>query len=275
MNPRIVLTAAGGALLVLAPVLLLVTGHTEIVTSSDEGAGGRPLWTAVVPVLVGTALIRLVPPSLPSLPPASAEPRPAVARQVRWLVGIAVAFPVVIAVAGAQSLAYPLVKVLLFLGGALLVTRLIPAELPAAVPVRWFWAVPAVAGWGLAAFWVPADLAPYEEMDRVYLVVAMALTFLTASVLEEWFYRVTLQTRLEAIAGRWPAIVATSLLFAAMHIPSHLGGGHVWVSLAGLLAFQGFFGLFTGYLWSRYRRFGALVVVHGAVNALPLLPVFA
>ncbi|MGI5212564.1 hypothetical protein [Plantactinospora sp. CA-290183] len=29
------------------------------------------------------------------------------------------------------------------------------------------------------------------------------------------FYRVLLQTRLEAVLGRWPAITATALLFAA------------------------------------------------------------
>ncbi|MDP9793665.1 membrane protease YdiL (CAAX protease family) [Catenuloplanes nepalensis] len=274
MAPRVVLTAVGGALFVLAPLLLVLTGNTEIVTSSDDGAGGRPLWTAVVPVLVGMALIRLVPPSLPRMPVVEGGARTAIVRQVWWLAGIAVAFPVLVAVVGGQSPAYPVVKVVLFLGGALLVTRLVRAELPQAVPARWFWVVPAIAGWGVLAFWVPSDLAVYREMDRVFLVAAMTITFLTASVLEEWFYRVTLQTRLEAVAGRWPAIVATSLLFAAMHIPSHLGDGHVWVSLGAMIAFQGFFGLFAGYLWSRYRRFGALVVVHGAVNALPLLPVF-
>ncbi|GAB7039634.1 hypothetical protein JCM9533A_34840 [Catenuloplanes niger JCM 9533] len=264
----------GGALFVLAPLLLILTGNTEIVTSSDEGAGGRPLWTAIVPVLAGLALIRLMPPSLPRVPEADGAARRPIVRQVRWLVGIAIAFPVLVAVIGAQTLAYPLVKVSLLLGGALLAVRLIRAEVPRAVPARWFWVVPAVAGWGLLAFWVPTDLTPYAEMDRVYLVAAMTVTFLTASVLEEYFYRVTLQTRLEAVAGRRPAIVATSLLFAAMHVPSHLDGDHVWVSLAALVAFQGFFGLFTGYLWSRYRRFGALVVVHGAVNALPMLPLF-
>ncbi|MDR7276491.1 CPBP family intramembrane glutamic endopeptidase [Catenuloplanes atrovinosus] len=274
MTPRVVLTAAGGALFVLAPLLLLLTGHTEIVTSSDEGAGGRPLWTAVVPALAGMALVRLLPPSRPSTVEAQPPDRAAIARQVRWLVGIAVAFPALVAIAGAQSLAYPLIKVALFLGGALLVTRLIRAGLPPAVPVRWFWVLPAIVGWGVLAFRVPADLTPYEDLDRVYLATAMTVTFLTASVLEEFFYRVTLQTRIEALAGRWPAIVATSLLFAAMHLPSHLGGDHPWVAVAGIVAFQGFFGLFTGYLWSRYRRFWPLVAVHGAVNALPLLPLF-
>lgn len=258
----------------LAPLLLLLTGHTGIVVSSDAGAPERPLWIAIVPALAGMALIRLIPPSSAPVPRAGPGDEGAIRRQIWWLAGIAVAFPVAVALAGAQSLLYPVLKVALFLGGALLVTRLVRAELPPAVPARWFWPVPAILGWGVLAFAVPADLTLYREMDRVFLAAAMTLTFFTASVLEEYFYRATLQTRLEAVAGRWPAIVATSLLFAAMHLPSHLGNGHAGVAIGGIIAFQGFFGLFTGYLWSRYRRFWAQVVVHGAVNALSLLPLF-
>jgi uncharacterized protein len=279
MSRRIVLTTLGGALFILAPLLLLLAGHTGIVTSSDEGAAERPLWIGFLPALAGMALIRLIP---ATAAPAITEPgdrtgadpgdRTGIRRQVWWLVGIAVAFPAAASVVGGQSLLYPVLKVTLFLGGALLVTRIIRARLPAAAPARWFRPVPAILAWGVSAFAVPADLAPYRDLDRVYLAAAMTLTFLTASLLEEYFYRVTLQTRIEALYGRWPAIVATALLFAAMHLPSHLGSGEPWVALAGILAFQGFFGLFTGYLWSRYRRFWALVVVHGAVNALPLAP---
>jgi uncharacterized protein len=99
------------------------------------------------------------------------------------------------------------------------------------------------------------------------------LTFLTASVLEEIFYRALLQTRLEALLGRWPAITATALLFAAMHT-HRIGAGPLAETVAVVLVFNGGFGLFLGYLWARYRNIWSLVVTHGAVNSLTLLPIF-
>lgn len=261
----------GAALLVFAPLLLLVTGNTAIVTSSDEGAAARPLWVAVVPVVAGLVLARLVPPSLPAL---STVDSPALRRQARWLVGIAVAFPLIIAVTGSDSLAYPLVKGALFLGGTILVLRLVPAEPVALGLSRWRWLgpVPAILLWGLLTFGVTTDLDPYRDLDPALLWGATILTFFTASILEEYFYRMRLQTRLEALHGRWPAIVAASLLFAAMHLPSHLHTDRPWVAVAAMLTFQGLFGVFVGYLWSRFRAAWAIITAHAAVNALPLLP---
>jgi uncharacterized protein len=143
---------------------------------------------------------------------------------------------------------------------------------PAFRSATWYpW--PALLAWGALAFAVPTDLTPYEDLDPVVLWVGAAITLLTASLLEEWFYRVTLQTRLEALYGRWPAIVATALLFAAMHLPSHLDTDRPWLAVAAMVAFQGLFGVFVGYLWSRYRAAWAIMLVHAAVNALPLLPI--
>ena len=39
----------------------------------------------------------------------------------------------------------------------------------------------------------------------------------------------------------------------------------------GDVANQGVLGVFLGYLWSGYRRTWPLLVVHGALNAAPLL----
>lgn len=56
-----------------------------------------------------------------------------------------------------------------------------------------------------------------------------------------------------------------------MHV-HRLGDGPLWMMLAIMLAWNGGFGLFVGYLWSRYRNVWAIIAVHGVVSSLTLLP---
>ncbi|MEE6258828.1 CPBP family intramembrane glutamic endopeptidase [Plantactinospora sonchi] len=281
-----VFTGVGLTLLVAAPSTLLLTGHTRIAVSADEEAGAVPLVVVVLPVLVGLLLVRLVPPGLPALPTPLAEHRRPLVRQAAGLVLVAVAFSAVSlalwSVPGGELLYGP-VKLLFLLGAGWLLVRRWPAPSPAGrhrarIPARWYWLgpLPAVAAWGYLHFYSPLggeqDLSGYEAWDPVELAVAALFTFVTASVAEELFYRVLLQTRLEALLGRWPAITATALLFAAMHVHRY-GDGPFWEVTAVVLASNGGFGLFVGYLWARYRNPWWLIVVHGAVNALNLLPI--
>lgn len=273
----------GLALFAAAPAALLLTGHTEIKTSADTEADTIPLAAAVLPLLVGLLLIRLVPPRLPALPRHALAGDPALARQSAALVGLAILFPVLVLLID-RSVWYGPAKVALLLGGAWLVLRRWPAPPPGAAEhrrslPRWAYRLaplPAILAWTYLLYYSPlagdVDLSGYEDWDRAVLAAAMLFTFLTASVTEEIFYRVLLQTRLEARYGRWPAIVVTSLLFAAMHV--HLLRAGLWPGLAVMLAWNGGFGLFVGYLWSRYRNVWALIVVHAAVNSLALLPLF-
>jgi uncharacterized protein len=224
-----------------------------------------------------------VPPRLPALP-LVAGGRPALARQAYALVVLALAYPVLLLITG-TGVWYGVLKVAVLLGGGALVLRIWPAEWAGARShrdalgsvVRWLAPVPALAVWGYLYFYSPLsgdrDFTGYLQYDRVYLAVAMVLTFLSASLAEELFYRVMLQTRLEALFGRWPAIVATALLFALMHV-NRLQDGPFAVMLAVIVVFNGGFGLFVGYLWSRYRNLAAIVAAHGAVNSLALLPIF-
>ena len=55
-----------------------------------------------------------------------------------------------------------------------------------------------------------------------------------------------------------------------MHLPSHPQGGLI-TTLTAIVVYQGTFGLFTGYLWSRYRNIYVLIAAHSIVNSLPLL----
>nr|WP_235733584.1 CPBP family intramembrane glutamic endopeptidase [Mycobacteroides chelonae] len=106
--------------------------------------------------------------------------------------------------------------------------------------------------------------------DPVTVAVASLITLLTAGVLEEVFYRGFVQTRLESLVGRWPAIATASVLFAAMHIASHVHATTVAVDLATIVAVQGTFGVMQGYLWSRYRNIWAPIAIHIAVNLIYL-----
>ncbi|WP_326553115.1 CPBP family intramembrane glutamic endopeptidase [Micromonospora sp. NBC_01813] len=279
------LTAAGLATIGGALGWLALTGRTEVSTSADAEATPVPLLSVVVALAVGLLLTRLVPPRLPVLAPAGDEARAALTRQVSALVGIAVGFALLALALGPGSVWYGPLKVAVLLGGAWLVLRVWPAPSPGgrehrrAVPVWWYWLgpLPAIAGWAWLAYYSPlattTDLSGYREYDPAFLITAMLLTFLTASVLEEIFYRAVLQTRLEALLGRWPAIAATALLFAAMHT-HRIGSGPLAETVAVVLVFNGGFGLFLGYLWARYRNIWALILAHGAVNSLTLLPIF-
>lgn len=283
VRPKL-LTAAGLALPLLAAIVLLLAGRTSLAVSADEEAAGIPLAAVVVPLAVGLLLTRLVPWRLPALPesPEPAAPNPR--RQAAALVVIALVFPVVSSVRSAPGgdLLYPALKVLLLLGGGWLVLRRWPAPSPARdhralLPRRWYWLgpVPAVLAWAWLGHYSPLagdpDLSGYATIDPVFLAGATVFTFLTASVTEEIFYRVLLQTRLERLLGRWPAIAASALLFAALHVHRY-GDGPAWEITAVILVSSGGLGLLTGYLWSRFRNVWALIVLHGAANSLGLLP---
>ncbi|MEU4692221.1 CPBP family intramembrane glutamic endopeptidase [Actinoplanes sp. NPDC023714] len=271
------LTAAGLVLLAGAPILLLLMGRTTLAASADEEAGAVPLAAIVVPYLVGLILIRLTPPSLPALDGA---PDAALRRQSRWLIGLALAFPVAAFLTRDTAL-YPLLKILILLVGAWVVLRRIRRPSAARahrqrIPKLWYWLGPAIVivVWGYLFFYSPltgTDLSGYEDWDRAELALVALYTFLTASVLEEIFYRVILQTRLEELWGRWPAITATALLFVAMHAHRYADGAFFDITLL-ILTSNGALGLFAGYLWAKYRNVWALIAVHGAINGLALLP---
>jgi membrane protease YdiL (CAAX protease family) len=258
-------------------VVLLLTGHTQVVISPDPEQRPVSLYLGLVPVAAGLLLTRLVPSRLP--PHDAGEAIPASAVKRAWiLTGIAVLFPLVVLSLGNW---YLVAKPVILLGGSLLALRMIPDEVagglrPVRPPTRWYWLgpVPAVLAWGYLLFFSPLaadrDLSDYLRYDRGYLVGAMLVTFLISSVTEELFFRVLLQSHLETVLGRWPAITTSALLFAAMHIHM-IGTGPLWVVVCTILAWNGGLGLFTGYLWSRYRNVWSLVLVHGAVNALPLI----
>lgn len=262
------MTAGGLAVFLLAYGWLVATGNSEISASADADAAKTSLWAAALPALAAMAIARLVPPGAPLPCPPADLPRQRVIRETWVLLAAALAFPLA-TVGRTGELWYPLAKVLLLLVVPLVALRLIRRGEQAArtipAPVVWLAPLPAATVWfllaetGLFATPLTQDLP-----DHVTLAVTSLVVFLTASMLEEFFYRGWLQTRLEALYGRWPAIFASALLFAAMHanrLTENVGPG-----LASLVAFQGMFGLMLGYLWSRYRNIWVIIAIHGLSN---------
>lgn len=294
---RVPLTA-GGLAFVLALAVLLATGHTEVERSADE-YGATPLWAVLLPVAVGLALVRLVPPRVPTRVTrrvhAALRGRP-LGLESSVLLGCVLAFVVVNLLLPTPAdpedpagLLYPLSKVVLFLAAPLVVLRFLRpawrAEAPRLVQTatrpgeawRWGGLVAVVVVLYLTVFSpiappVPsaADLPPLPV-----LLVVMTTTFLTASVLEEVFFRYWLQTRLEILYGRWAGILLASLVFAVMHVVSHQATGNPGTDLATVVVVQGSMGLLLGYLWARYRNVWLLIVLHGGTNALGLVPALA
>lgn len=114
---------------------------------------------------------------------------------------------------------------------------------------------------------------------------AFPLTFLwlalEAGVVEEFFFRVLLQTRLSAVLkSELGGIVLMSLIFGLAHAPGlYLRTGLTQEGLPlhpSLLMAAGYSiviisvaGFFLGVLWARTRNFAVVVVVHAMGDLLP------
>ncbi|MGV9767078.1 CPBP family intramembrane glutamic endopeptidase [Micromonospora tulbaghiae] len=269
-----VVLLAGLGLVVVSAVLLVATGNIGIRYSADHD-GTVPMWSRWIPALAGIALIRLIPPAPdPRWPDPVAPYREAVP-----LLLAGIAFAAVMPLLGGEP-AYTLLKLALLLGvpaGVFLAARRWPprwrpAPAPADAAHRWGPALP-VAVWLVLSYATPLAV-PASDWARTFrpvtLVVILLAGFAVNALLEEVFYRRWLQTRWESLLGRWPAIVLASLVWAAWHVAIQ-GTGRPGVDLATVVVNHGVLGVFLGYLWSRYRRMWPLLVVHGALNAMPAL----
>lgn len=141
-----------------------------------------------------------------------------------------------------------------------------------------FLAFQAVAGRGLRdiqAAHVPSNI----------LIVGMPIAFLwltlEAGVVEEFFFRVLLQSRLAALLkSELGGIVIASLLFGLMHAPGlYLRTGitqeglpphpALWMAAGYAIVITSTAGFVFGVLWSRTRNFALIAIVHGAGDLLP------
>ncbi|HEU4327010.1 MAG TPA: CPBP family glutamic-type intramembrane protease [Roseiflexaceae bacterium] len=261
---------------------LLLTGNSDIRYSADH-TGTVPVWTRWIPSLVALLLLRFMPPATPPAPPAQPEVSGMIRTQAWWLLVAAGLFPALLALAGSGDGWYIVLKLAVLVGLPLILFWL---GAPATRVVddangrwrtslgRWYWLGPVlpVVAWFYLSYATPLALpqAAYAWPDTQTLVVTLLVVFLINAVVEEYFYRVWLQSRLELLLGRWPAIVVAAAAWAVWHVVIQ-GGQGVVVDLAMVMSNQGVQGLFLGYLWSRYRNIWVLLLVHGAVNAAGIL----
>ena len=120
--------------------------------------------------------------------------------------------------------------------------------------------------------------------SRAVLLIAAGLLvpLFSAGLPEEIVYRATLQTRLEATAGRRIAVVGTALLFTAWHIPPRFflaagvegRAGDLGSVLLGTGVPVLIVGLFFGWAWDRYRSLPPLIALHWGIDILPAVSSF-
>ena len=116
------------------------------------------------------------------------------------------------------------------------------------------------------------------------LLMGIPITFVwlavEAGVVEEFFFRVLLQTRLAAaLKSELGAIVLMSLLFGLAHAPgiylrtgiTQEGLDHpsLFMAVGYSIVITSVAGFFLGVLWARTRNFVVVVAVHAAADLLP------
>lgn len=109
--------------------------------------------------------------------------------------------------------------------------------------------------------------------------LALVLPFLMAGLPEEFFFRGVLQTRLERIWGRLPAILVTTLLFTAWHLPTRFllahgaegQAGNIVSILLGTGIPVAVVGLIISWMWDRNRNLPLLIALHTGIDTLPVL----
>jgi membrane protease YdiL (CAAX protease family) len=121
-----------------------------------------------------------------------------------------------------------------------------------------------------------------DRQDGAMIAVigaATAVPLLCAALPEEIVFRGLLQTRLEAVLGRLPALVLAALLFTLWHLPTRYllssgvegAAGDLGSVLLGTGLPVFIVGLVFGWAWDRWRSLPHLVLAHWAVDLLPSL----
>jgi CAAX protease family protein len=112
-----------------------------------------------------------------------------------------------------------------------------------------------------------------------WILAAWIWMSLEVGVTEEFLFRGLLQSRLTAWIASGPmAIVLTAIIFALVHVPSfYLRGGEAVAEQASnlpqlialVIGALGPIAIMLGVLWHRTRSFLLVVLVHGAIDAMP------
>jgi len=125
--------------------------------------------------------------------------------------------------------------------------------------------------------------AAHVASDQLLLGVPLVFIWLCieVGVVEEFFFRVLLQSRLSAaLRSELGGIVLMALLFGLVHAPGlYLRTGitqeglssnpSLWMAVGYSIVITSVAGFFLGVLWARTRNFLVLVLLHAAADLLP------
>jgi len=276
-----------------AALTLCVLVH-QLGGGAGEGRTAALFWAGSA---AGVLLLRLLPPRAPEQRMrARVRARLAghpVAAETALLLGCPVAFagaytvltPLFASIGpAAEPLAYYTAKIiflllipLLFVGGAGLMRRSSGPDLPSlALRVRepWRWAglpVALLAPLALAAPWAPYVVLPGALPDDYAVGAALLVSYVGITAAEVLFFAVLLQTRLELLLGRWPAILLIALVYPALSLVGRPVGGGL-ESLADAVALLGAGVILSGYMWSRHRNAWSVLAMHGLLTTFAVVP---
>ena len=266
------------------------------------GLAGVPYLNALPLILIYLGVIRAVPPKLALIQPLEGIERSELVAQLRWILGYVIAL-ILLAIPGSYLISlHPLLLFPDRVQSGLMSWQHVFASvvfglLPAFYFVRRFRStgrqlgLTGISGWGWIAPLILIGLDTVLTAMGVFgghngtvpppslIAAALAIALFGAAIPEELLFRALLQTRLEAVYGRWIGIISTAALFGLMHAPQTLflssagKSGPVSVVI-GVLLGQGVGGLIFGYVWTRYRNLWALVAMHAVGDFIGFVAIF-
>lgn len=123
---------------------------------------------------------------------------------------------------------------------------------------------------------IQQSLSSFEDW-RIRLAIGIVMPLFTAALPEELYFRGYLQTRLEKRWNRFTAILISTTLFTAWHLPSRYllshgveGQAGSWIQVIKHTGIPVFIvGVLLAVHWSRYRNIVVLILTHWAIDILP------
>jgi len=129
-------------------------------------------------------------------------------------------------------------------------------ELPLAIPGIFIGLV-----LGVAQYFLGLEELAYQPTLRNYVLVVIT-TGLLVGLVEELIFRGLVQRWMDAVLGRWPAILGVSLLFGFMH--------SVWLAPMNIV-FAGTVSIFLGWAYAETNNLWFITSIHAMINVAGFL----